>query len=380
MSGLGDPATRLPAVSEVLRSWSAKNVSIRPFGSGWWSFNPSIHHDPVDRVWRCVFRVANYSLPGGVPQLSPDARRGRAATRNVVATLDPSTLEILRASEMRELDDRPRSTSCASLGYEDMRIFRTRRDGLCAIATALQLNLERPSCPEMVLCRLDERCDVVEATPMRGPWSAQPQKNWSPFDGAETPRFLYSIERGVVMTDRGPAAGSPSPTSSGGPRQFSGRILHSIGRCGVEVKVTGSTPAQHRPPNPSSPAPGSVELRGGSQLIRIGADRWLGIGHEMKLRQPHRRKHYWHTLYTCDDHGKIRERSEPFKLSRDHGIEFAAGIAMDGRGGIAISFGTDDHDSWIGVTDLDSVLRALGPIDRGRERRPARDGEISATT
>ncbi len=354
---------RLPTATEILSTWMARRVSIRPFGSGWWSFNPSIHHDRVDRAWRCVFRCANYSLPGGVPQLSPDARAGRAATRNVVTTLDPSTLEIVSAREMRELDDRPRATACPSLGYEDMRLFRTARDGLVGVATALQCNLEHPGLPEVVICRLDRQLDVVDVAPLRGPWSTQAQKNWSPFDGTDEVRLLYSIERGVVMSDRGPVTGSPSPTS-GEPRQLTGVIANNIGRCGVEVKVTGARPGMlgAQGVRGALPAPGSTELRGGSQLVEIGHDRWLGVAHETKLRQPHRRKFYWHTLYTCDGLGRMLERSAPFKLSADHDIEFAAGLAIDGRGGVAISFGTDDHDAWIGVTDLDAVERVLRPL------------------
>lgn len=336
-----------------------RRISIRPFGSGWWSFNPSLHHDRTDGAWRCVFRCANYSLPDGIPQLSPDARGGRAATRNVIALLDPVTLAILGMREMRELDQRPRARGCPSLGYEDLRLFRTARDGLCAVATALHLNLERPSCPEVVLCHLDPRLDIVDASPLRGPWSAGPQKNWSPFDGTAEPRLLYSIERGVVMSDRGPVRGSPICQV---PRRPSGAVVRSIGRCGVEVKVMGGRPDAHHPPAAPA-APGSTELRGGSQLIEIGGDRWLGVAHEMRLRQPHRRKFYWHTLYVVDGEGRLFERSPPFKLSASHGIEFAAGIAMDDRGGIAISYGTDDHDSWIAITTLEAVTRVLRPID-----------------
>ncbi len=356
----GGEERRLPAASEILASWSVKNISVQPFGPGWWSFNPSVHHDPVDRVWRCVFRCANYSLPGGVPRLSSDARAGRAATRNAIAILAPSTLEVIRLREMRELDDRPRVAACSSLGYEDMRLFRTQRDGMCGIATALQLNEAHPGRPEMVLCRLDQAGDVVETTPIRGTWSQRPQKNWSPFDGTQEPRFLYSIERGVIMSDAEAVIGSPmSPNVRVPPR-----VANNIGRCGAEVKVMGAAPSAYHPPMPATPVPGSTDLRGGSQLLEIEPGRWLGIAHEMRLKPPNRTKLYWHTLYTCDGWGRLLQRSPPFKLSTAHGIEFAAGLAVDRRGGVAISFGTDDHDSWIAVTDLDSIERVLRPVDR----------------
>jgi hypothetical protein len=356
---------RLPAAQDIL-PWMTRCVSISPFGPGWWSFNPCVHRDQSG-TWRVALRLANYSLPGGIPQLSPDARQGRAATRNVLATLDPVTLALASWREVAELDDQPRATSCASLGYEDLRLFSTERDGLMGIATALQLNLQHPSRPEMVLLRFDEAGDVADARPLRGPWSAQAQKNWSPFDGAPEPRFLYSIERGVVMGEDGPVPGSPLPMSAE-PRQLTGIVANNIGRCGVEVKVMG-TMARAPGPVPAQPAPpGSTELRGGSQLVRVGGDRWLGIAHETKLMQPERKKFYWHTFYLLDDDGRMVERSRPFKLDGERGIEFAAGLALDDQGGAAISYGTDDHDAWIAVTRLDAILEILRPIGRADDR------------
>lgn len=352
--------SRLPSAAEVL-PWLTRRVSVRPFGPGWWSFNPSVHYDRATGIWRCVFRCANYSLPDGVPQLSPDARRGRAATRNAIAVLDPATLEIAGLREVRELDDLPRSNACTSLGFEDMRLFSTERDGLMAVATCLERNVERPSCPEMVLCWIDDAGDVVRVAPLRGSWSHRPQKNWSPFDGTATPRLLYSIERGVVMGEDGPVRGSPPPTPAA--RRPQGAQIANRGRSGVEIKImTGY--AVVASPAAAPPAPGSSELRGGSQLVAIGGDRWLGIAHEMKLRQPERKKYYWHTLYLCDGAGRLLARSAPLKLDGERGIEFAAGIAVDDRGGVAISYGTDDHDSWIAVTRLDAILGILRPVDR----------------
>ncbi len=251
------------------------------------------------------------------------------------------------------------------------------------MASALQLNLEHPGCPEMVLLRLSDAGDVVEATPIRGPWGYRPQKNWSPFDGTEEPRFLYSIERGVVMTDQGPEDGSPEPlpdrSREARARQATqitqiNRSISANGKgCSIEVRVMpAGTRATRGPFGAAAPArkpdarPGSTELRGGSQLTQIGTDRWLGIAHEMEMRRgvglPEQKKFYWHTLYTTSSSGALLERSPPFKLSPTHGIEFAAGLAIDGRGGVAISYGTDDHDSWIGVTELSAIERVLRPV------------------
>lgn len=339
---------QLPGADELL-PWDVYDVSLDA-GRGWWSFNPSIHYDPLEERWRIAYRVANYCLPGGVPRLSGDARLGRAHTRCVVADVDPGTLAIDRLHEVREIDGLPRVPSCASTGLEDMRLFRTARDGILGVATALQYNLERPSCPEIVLVRFDDAGDAAEVTPLRGLWSASAQKNWAPFDGAQGVRLLYSIERGVVMDESGPISSAPPIP----PVRSTGVPIATANRTGVEVRVVTPRGAP-RPPQAPQP-PGSSELRGGSQLVEVAPDQWLGIGHEMRLTVPDRRKLYWHTFYVVDSMGRMIGRSPPMKLSTRHGIEFAAGLAVDRAGRLAVSLGVDDHRSMVGVTDLDAVL------------------------
>jgi hypothetical protein len=365
---------RHPPASEVLRGrWMTRKISVAPFGRGWWSFNPCVHRDPEADAWRCVLRIANYSLPRGVPQLSPDARRGRAVTRNVIGTLNPETLEVSDLREVMELDRRTRAPTCVSLGYEDVRLFRAS-GRLRAVATALQLNLEYPSRPEIVLLDLSEDGDVADARPLRGPWSDRPQKNWAPFDGADDVRLLSSIERGVVMSDCGIVSSRPAPSPDAAPDP---PAIRSPSKSGAEVRMMGSArlgrpPRPPAPAAPSRPAPGSTELRGGSQLVEIERGRWLGVAHETRLTHSEHRKLYWHTLYTVDSSGILLQRSAPFKLSTC-GIEFAAGLAVDDRGGVAISYGTDDHDAWIGVTTLGAIEAALDQPGAGRSRRTADD-------
>jgi len=354
----------LPTAGDLL-PWRAQDISI-DLGAGWWSFNPSIHYDPYAERWRCAFRCANYSLPGGVPQLSSEARLGRAMSRCLLAEFDPTELRVESLHEMAELDDLPHAAACGSMGLEDVRLFRTERDGLMAVACALQYNLERPSCPEVVLCWLDDAGDVVHVAPLRGAWSATPQKNWVPYDGTVEPRLVYSIERGVVMGERGPVVGRPSI-----PAVRPTVVANNIGRSGVEVRMIGPTRVAQAAPPTQAPQPGSSELRGGSQLVEVSPGQWLGIAHETKLKQPERRKFYWHTFYAMDGDGRLLARSEPFKLSGRHGIEFAAGLAVDRAGTLAISFGLDDHRSWIGVTELSAVLDLMRPVEEASLARDA---------
>jgi hypothetical protein len=101
-------------------------------------------------------------------------------------------------------------------------------------------------------------------------------------------------------------------------------------------------------------------LRGGSQLVRVAADAWLGLGHEMKFVSG--RKFYWHTWYLVDSKGKMTAVSEPMKLA-SAGIEFAAGIAIEGDR-VIVSFGVDDMECRLGETRLSAVLEKLPPFKR----------------
>ena len=99
-------------------------------------------------------------------------------------------------------------------------------------------------------------------------------------------------------------------------------------------------------------------LRGGSQLVRVAEDTWLGVGHEMKFLNG--KKHYWHTFYLVDSRGKMTRVSEPMKLA-PNGIEFAAGMAIDGDR-MVVSFGVDDMECRIGETKLSAVMEILRPV------------------
>lgn len=101
-------------------------------------------------------------------------------------------------------------------------------------------------------------------------------------------------------------------------------------------------------------------LRGGTQLVRVGDDAWLGIGHEMKFMSG--RKYYWHTWYLTDSFGRMKAASEPMKLALN-GIEFAAGMAIDDDR-VVVSFGVDDMYSMLGETRLSAVMELLRSVER----------------
>jgi hypothetical protein len=277
--------------------------------------------------------------------------------------------------------------------------------------------------PEQVLLSFDANYDIVDARPIRGDgWSGTPQKNWVPFDHCAEPRFLYSIDKGSMFDDRGAVHGDEARVRpSINPRSS---MIASISEPMMEADPAAlvlapqeqaqsapieliKAPARKPPPirggdvkimrggrmaldtitsRPSSRPPsqaarltsyrtdGSTRimgagrtlppkypgLRGGTQLVRVADDAWLGIGHEMKFVSG--KKFYWHRWYLVDSRGKMTSASESMKLV-PNGIEFAAGMVIDGDR-VVVSFGVDDMECKIGETRLSAVLEKLMPMAR----------------
>jgi hypothetical protein len=418
--------------------WKVTDISIRPYDA-MWSMNPSIHFDGSS--WRCVLRCTDYAMPNGHTIRSPKARPAGNQTKNAMVILDPQTWKPIQIHKMRERDDHPR-VPCANVGYEDMRIFKTDRGGLQGIAASLHLERDgsgrtegsqQHQPPEQVLLSFDGEYNIVAARPIRGDWwSGTPQKNWVPFDHCEEPRFLYSIDRGMMFDDRGAVNGDaasarPSPTRMTTSRSMPvqseqdrereleqerereqaqahereqqerareqerkrdrDRRPHHEARSrlpnvrGTDIQmVRGSRIAANATATRSSSTRGAGRrsedhsrqtvasgralpvkyggLRGGSQLVHVGDGAWLGIGHEMQFLKS--LKYYWHNFYLVDSRGRMTAASPSIKLA-SNGIEFAAGMAIDGDR-VVVSFGTDDMNCHVGETSLSAVLGILRPV------------------
>jgi len=333
--------------------------------------NPSIHFD--GRTWRCVIRCSDYAMPDGVTVRSDSARPGESRTKNAMVIFDPRRWRPVEIYKMREYDELPRA-SCGSVGYEDMRIFRTDRGGLQCIAAALHIEQadRRKQIAEQVILSLDDQYDVVDAQPIRGGWSDAPQKNWVPFDHCEEPRFLYEIDKGTLFDDRGELRSKEAivrPSSR--PRRLYDPDEELRARAADRADETDRNRRRDRREDDRDgralevavpQVPSCQGLRGGSQLVRIGDDAWLGIGHAMRFVD--KRKYYWHVWYLVDSRGKPKSASLPMKLA-PNGIEFAAGLAIDGDR-VVVSFGVDDMEARLGETSLSAVLAKLQAIPRSQ--------------
>ena len=371
-------------VEEVL-PWKMTDISLRPY-SGMWSLNPSIHFDGT--LWRCSIRCSDYCMPGGVTIRGEKARPGENRSKNVMVIFDPQTWRAIEIYKMREQDELPR-TPCLSHGYEDIRIFSTDRSGLQGIAASLHLRrsdrtdaraqggiLKQPA--EQVLLSFDDEYNISEAQPLRGVWSAFAQKNWVPFDRCVAPRFLYSIDQGTLFDERGSMRGDAaivrhSRRSRGSLHEPRVTVLERARRRAEETEVKRAEEARQRSKRayknggqdrhaPAQISPQEVMyhgLRGGSQLVRVEEDGWLGIGHLMKFVDG--LKYYYHVWYLVDSRGKMKAASPPMKLA-SNGIEFAAGIAIDGDR-VVVSFGVDDMECRLGETKMSAVLEILRPVN-----------------
>jgi hypothetical protein len=343
--------------------WKVTDISFRPHRN-FWSMNPSIHHD--GETWRCVIRCCDYCMRGGVTVRSRKSRGG-ARTKNAMVILDPTDWRPVEIYKMRECDAFPRSLG-DNVGFEDVRIFQTDVGGLQGISASQHLrrsHRHRPL-PEQVLLSFDAAYNIIEARPLRGnAWDALAQKNWAPFDRSTEPRFLYSIGGGLLFDDHGALNEEahvrpsmrvevlPHVPDEGALR----RARERANECEVERRKRVER-AEHLSFGRIDLTPDHAKLRGGTQLVHVGDESWLGIGHTMKLVRE--RKYYYHTWYLVDGRGKMRAASPLMKFA-PNGIEFAAGLAIHGDR-VVVSFGVDDFECKIGETSLSAVLEILRPL------------------
>lgn len=358
--------------ADDLIPWKVTDISLRPY-KGMWSMNPSIHFD--GNLWRCSLRCADYCMRGGETIRSSRAVPGETRTKNAMVIFDSASWQPIEIYKMRERDGLPRA-DCTSIGYEDVRIFRTAKGGLQGIAASLHLwrgTRQRNQFAEQVLLTFDAEYNIVAARPLRGEgWSGRAQKNWAPFDDCAEPRFLYSIGAGTLFDEGGPAGSEGELVQLSTALQGAWPEPRERARLRARVRAerghvrdregTGhgrrTSDRWERGADPLCTDLTFTDLRGGTQLVCVGDDAWLGIGHAMRFVDG--LKYYHHVWYLVDARGKMMAASPPMKLA-PNGIEFAAGMAVVGDR-VVVSFGVDDMACKIGETKLAAVLSVLQKI------------------
>ncbi len=290
----------------------------------WNASNPSIYCGPSGL--RCVVRTVNYRIVDG--RYVTPAGDGVICTRNFLLDLGDD-LKTRKVVEMVDRDATPR-TSFPIHGFEDARLFEWRGKWW-ATATVCDFTDGRR---EIALLELGEDGAIVRAEALRGPWSAQTQKNWMPVvDHAQgVARIVYSTSPPLIFDLADADEVAP-------PRSWHVADRHAVG---VPIDVTDAAFALHG------------RLRGGSQGVRVD-DGWIFVVHDVAF--PGSGRVYLHRFVQLDDDLKLVSMSDPFYFER-LGIEFCAGLALVGDKLVA-SYSVNDGSARLGIFSLGAVRGAL---------------------
>jgi hypothetical protein len=267
--------------------------------------NPSVHFD--GKMWRCLVRTLNYHIVDGWSYVP---HNGVICTQNVMLELTPE-LEIARVVAMADHDQTPR-TEYPVHGFEDCRLFRI---GGCFYCTATVCDFTVEGRREIVLCEIDDNYAITRATPLRGPWSTQDQKNWMPI--LDSAKIVYSLLPTAVLE-------------------------LSIGISSTATETDDLPPIANR------------HLRGGSQLVPFDGG-YLCLIHDVVWSGRYRI--YTHRFVWLDAELVVRKMSDLFYFEH-RGIEYCAGLAYDGKRLVA-SYSVNDSSANLATFDPERVRASL---------------------
>jgi hypothetical protein len=202
-------------------------------------------------------------------------------------------------------------------GYEDCRLFHWH-DAWWATAVVRDTTPEAKA--EIMLLQLADDGVVRNEQVLRGPWSEVNQKNWMPLVRGNDLLFVCSLDPTVVL-------------------RFDPDAQAAVPHCRSEPGIAVG------------------HLRGGSQCIALD-EGWLGVCHEVVERAGGARV-YLHRFFLLDEELRLAALTDPFKLAPAD-IEFCAGLALlpDGHT-LALSYGIQDAEAWLGLVELRAVTRRL---------------------
>ena len=276
--------------------------------TGWQPCNPTIMVQGDRRVG--IIRTVNYRIAPSGHYVYPDGDPV-IRTRNWWIEYDRDW-RARSQQEIVDLTDLPRIEFPVT-GYEDCRLtYWHGHDCLTAVACDLRWLRPNDGAREIVLLRLDAQHQIMSVEPQRGPWSGEHQKNWVPMVG-DQPRWIYGAEPLTIIDPRTPLTTPPTMTG---------------------------------------------RLRGGSQALKVGTN-WLWLGHAVACNNEGRDRVYLHR-FVMSDGQRLISQTEQF-LCQQRGIEFASGLALDGKQ-LIISFGAKDCEAWLARVPLACVLARLQPV------------------
>lgn len=246
------------------------------------------------QLW-CVVRTVNYWVKGRKYGILD--KDGITRTENYLGRFRRDG----RLTEMRRMRDRDPSYQ-EPLGYEDVRLASV---GGKLVASATVCDKRDTKLRRMAALKFDARGSVARARVQ--PALQKHEKNWLPFAHGGKLAWIYSIDPTIIM----PA--------------------------GIKRKC-----------------PFALEhLRGGAVTEFDGG--YLAVTHEVVDEVDGRV--YLHRFVQLDRRLAVTAVSPAFVFAH-YGIEFAAGICVDG-GKIVVSFGVEDKEAWIVRVDVGEVVGML---------------------
>ena len=299
-----------PILAEVVPQAEFVQVQL-PVPAGWNAYNPSIAS--TSRGLLMAVRSSNWEFKRHHyfrVHAEDSVARSRAYLVELDAGLQPSAATLLQ-----DETDRTGEVASQYRGYNDLRLLE-QRGQLRAVATTLDFSSTGTS--QMAL--LDIVGNRLRNCRLLSDGFTRTEKNWSPALWYHELFFVYAF----------------APTT----------LLRWDG---VRLLPAGLD-AYAGPPL-------AADFRGGSQLVPVGPG-FLTVVHA-GADYPDGSRVYLHRFVSLDEEFRISGISPQF-MFRERGVEFAAGMAIEG-GAAIVSFGVADTECWLVRLPLDRVLGLLSP-------------------
>ena len=314
----------IPALATLINDPSFTRISIE-HAPGWSLFNPSVTNDPLGGLVINI-RSSNYVIADdGSYTFQGTEDEEIIRTVNLLARLDKN----LTSSVLGQIPAQPNGPATRLsrvLGCEDLRLLSVG-NSWNALATVRDRNhYERCDIALLEIPSLEEP-DATTLSVIPGPDPARHEKNWMPFVVDGELHILYLSSPTVVAH------------------------LDADAQLVIDSSTNGPPAATH--------------FRGGSQGIAFN-DGVLFLIHEVTFVATQRvySHRFIHLTSSTTKNGgprwDITSMSAPFHFL-ELGIEFAAGLAIDGDDLIA-SFGVRDAEAWLVRMPAVEVGATLVPL------------------
>lgn len=265
----------------------------------WHPMNPSICL--IEGEIRCVIRTVNYTLQGAGRYIVHDPH-AVVRTENYLGTVTTNN-QFVNFGLMRDLDPGSRKPSSV-VGYEDVRLAAI--DGrLVASATVCDRDPDRR---QIALLDIDPVGNVTRAHVQTG--KSWHEKNWMLFEFNDAPAWIYSMD----------------PTTIVVPKTVEDLRI---------VELNCALALDH--------------LRGGA-LAKFGKG-YLAVTHEVV--ETIEGRIYLHRFVHLDGCFGVTAVTSAW-VFQHHGIEFCAGLVVDGDQ-LIMSYGVEDREAWIARVPVSEV-------------------------